>query len=177
MNTALKWSTALVLLGVISSGCRDGGANGPVEILPNVSPARLGQMWPLGENDPDPGSTERVPYELVILLTTESGGLEIEEVCLEGSADALMQFALEGPVPETPKRDEDAALRITYERQAPGPEDNVAVVVQSNAENFPTLVIPVCAQVVAEGQERVIFECSSPVTVAPGARDDTLCAN
>lgn len=169
--------SAVVLSSIAVIGCRDGGANGPVEILPNVSPARMGQMWPLGENDPDPGTTERVPFELVILLTTESGGLEIDDVCLEGTADALAQFALEGPVPEEPKRDEDAALRVTYERQAPGPEDNVALIVQSNAENFPTLVIPICAQVVAEGQERIIFECTSPVQVAAGARDDTLCAN
>ena len=108
-------------------------------------------------------------------MKTEGAGLEIDAVCLEGSADALAQFAIEGPVPDTPKRDEDAALRVTYERQAPGGPDHVAIIVQSNAENFPTLVVPVCAQVVAEGTERIIFECESPVTVAPGARDDTLC--
>ncbi len=170
-----KLATAVLLLGLGASACRDGGGSGDVDILPNVSPARLGQMYPLGENDPEPGTTDRVPYELVILLKTENGGLDIEKVCLEGSADALLQFALEGPQPPTPKRDEDAALRITYERQAPGGPDNIAVVVQSNADNFPTLVIPVCAQVVAEGSERIRFECTSPVTVAPGARDDTLC--
>lgn len=170
-----KLAAAVLLLGLGASACRDGGGSGDVDILPNVSPARLGQMYPLGENDPDPGTTERVPYELVLLLKTENGGLEIDEVCLQGSADALAQFALEGPVPEVPKRDEDAALRITYERQAPGPQDNIAVIVQSNAANFPTLVVPVCAQVVAEGTERIIFECTSPVNIPPGTRDDTAC--
>lgn len=169
--------SAVVLSSFAFIGCNGEGADGPVEILPNVSPVRMGQMWPLGDEVDDPGTNERVPFEVVILLTTESGGLEVDSVCLEGTPDALAQFALEGPVPEVPKRDEDAALRVTYERQAPGPQDNVAVVVQSNAENFPTLVIPVCAQVIAEGEERIIFECTSPVTVPPGERDDTLCAN
>jgi len=165
----------VVLASLALLGCRDGGGGGPVEILPSQSPARLGQMWPLGTNEPDPGTTERVPYEWVLLLKTESGALEVDEVCLVGGADALAQFALEGPVPATPKRDKDAALRITYDRQAPGGPDNIAVIVQSNADNFPTLVVPVCAQVVADGEERIIFECTSPETVAPGQRDDTLC--
>lgn len=173
MKTA---ATVLACLAVMFAGCSGEGGGGDVDILPNVSPIRMGQMWPLGENTEDPGTNERVPFEVVLLLKTESGGLEIEKVCLEGSADALAQFALEGPEPESPKRDEDAALRITYERQAPGGPDNVAVVVQSNAENFPTLVVPVCAQVVPDGQERIAaFECASPVMVPAGTRDDSLC--
>ena len=167
----------LVVAGALAVGCGDGDGGGAVEITPDKSPIRMGQLYPLGENAEDPGTNERVPYEVVLLLKTESGALDIEKVCLEGPADAVAQFALEGPVPATPKRDEDAALRITYERQAPGPIDNVAVIIQSNAENFPTLVVPICAQVVADGSETVFFECTSPITVAPGARDDTLCAN
>lgn len=174
-KTLARWTALTVFVGLAATGCRDGGADGDLEIFPNQSPARFGQMYPLGDNDPDPATTDRVPYEWVLLLKTESGALEIDEVCLEGSADALMQFALEGPLPEVPRRDQDAALRVTYERQAPGGPDNVAVIVQSNAKNFPTLVVPVCAQVIAEGEEPILFDCTSPVTVAPGARDDTLC--
>lgn len=174
MNTLTK---AAMLMGLVALvGCRDGGDDGALEILPNISPIQMGQMFP-PDGTEDPGTNERVPFEAVLLLKTESSALDIEKVCLEGSPDALLQFALEGPVPNEPKRDEDAALRITYERQAPGGPDNVAVVVQSNAENFPTLVVPVCAQVVADGGTRMTFACTSPVTVAPGTKDESLCAD
>ena len=168
----LMWAGAAI---IAFSGCSGDDGGGAVEIFPNVSPVRMGQMYPLGDEDPNPGTNERVPYELVVLLKTESGALEIDKICLNGSPDALAQFAIEGPVPETPKRDEDAAVRITYERQAPSGPDNVALIVQSNAENFPTLVIPVCAQVVADGAERGFFECTSPIQVPAGTRDDSAC--
>lgn len=169
----MKTLTWVVLGAVLSVGCRGGGdGEGGLDILPHASPIRLGQMYPLGENEPEPGTSERVPHEFVLLLQTDSDAVEIEEVCLVGATE---HFTLEGPVPESPRRDEDAALRITYDRPDVGGPDHAAVVVQSNAENFPTLVVPVCAQVVAEGSERIIFECESPVTVPEGEKDETLC--
>ncbi len=168
----MKHLSLLILTAVILTGCRGGDEEeGALEIFPHQSPARLGQMWPLGDEAPDPGTSERVPFEWVLLLQTASTNIEIEEVCIVGSD----QFSLEGPVPAVPTRDEDAALRVTYDRTEPGPADMAAVVVQSNAENFPTLVVPVCAQVVPEGEERVVFDCVSPIQVAEGTRDDSAC--
>ena len=69
-------------------------------------------------------------------------------------------------------------VRLTYERDEPNGGDDVddiAVVIQSNATNFPTLVVPVCARVIPEGQERSSIECTSPVSVPAGERDDSLC--
>lgn len=166
-----KCFIVVAALGII--GCRGGdGDDGPLEILPHQSPARLGQMWPATDDvPPDPGTNERVPFEWVLLLQTSSDAIEIEEVCLVGSD----QFTIEGPVPEDPRRDEDAAVRVTYERTEPGGPDHAAIVVQSNAENFPTLVVPVCAQVIEDGAERSIFECESPIDVPPGEKDETAC--
>ena len=77
-----------------------------------------------------------------------------------------------------------AALRITYSPTAvntdldgdgaPDP-DNAAIVIQSNAKNFPTLVVPICARLVPAGTKRTEFVCTSPVTLVAGTKDATLC--
>lgn len=169
MNQRPMLACAFSLALLVGCGDAEGG-DGAVEILPHQSPVGLGQLWPLGDAEANPGDPERVPFEFVLLLQS-NGGLEIDEVCLIGSD----QFAVEGPVPSTPKRDEDAAVRITYERTDVGGPDQAALIVQSNAENFPTLVVPVCAQVVADGSPRGAVECQSPVTVPAGEKQADLC--
>ena len=51
----------------------------------------------------------------------------------------------------------------------------VAIIVQSNATNLPTLVVPICARIVAPGDPLGAVACASPVSVEPGERDSTLC--
>ena len=71
---------ALSVALATSVACGEGGEDGAVEILPDKAPIRMGQLYPLGENAPEPGTPERVPYEVVLLLKTESGALDIEKV-------------------------------------------------------------------------------------------------
>jgi hypothetical protein len=179
------------MMGVLaaSTSCGGGGEEGTCtgpEILPHRSPVPLIEMYPTTGNEEniEPNSPESTPYEYVLLLQATCGvPVEIQKTCLigeeddDGNSDAD-QFELEGPVPDEARPGEEAAMRITYTREQPNSGDdvdNAALVVQSNAENFPTLVVPVCGRVVADGEERGPTECASPVTVDPGERDDSLC--
>ncbi|MFO0751470.1 MAG: hypothetical protein U1F43_38250 [Myxococcota bacterium] len=77
-----------------------------------------------------------------------------------------------------------AAVRITYDSDTVNRDkdsdgkrdpDNIAVVIQSNAKNFPTLVVPVCAIIIPGASDAFPFLCESPVTVPAGKTDATLC--
>lgn len=137
----------------------------------------MGELYPLGNAEEDVTSNERTPFEQVILLRARGEGeVTIDKICLAG--DAASQFILEGPRPGVATPALDAAVRVTYERDTPnsGDEvDQVALVVQSNASNAPTLIVPICARVVRNGAERQPIQCDSPVSVPAGERDDTLC--
>jgi hypothetical protein len=175
--------SAILILGLAGCGLpeSDEGCTSP-EILPHQSPAALGVMYPTGNNDPDPAGNLRTPYQWVLPLQSEcSEPVEIQEVCLVGDDSATQQFTLETESEDLPASvdgNDDYAVRLTYDRQNPnggGNADQVGVVVQSNSTNFPTLVVPVCAQVVADGEDRGTVECEPPVEVPEGTKDETLC--
>lgn len=156
-------------------------------LVPHLSPIAFEDMYPPADGIPDDlGTSERTPYEWVLRL--QARGLDdvlscesvtIDKICLVGSDEAVQQFLTypEAPLTADPGDSNDAHLQLTYIRDTPsGSVDNVALVIQSNATNFPTLVVPVCARVIPDGQDKLIPECTSPVTPpAAGQRDDTLC--
>lgn len=185
-DVKLRLVAAACLVALAATGCGDNGeGDGSAEILPHQSPASFGEMYPTGNNDPDPTGNVRTPFEWVLLLqSTGDAPLEINEVCLVGDEEDgsdVDQFTLEvenQELPATVDAGGEFGLRLTYDRQDPNEGDDadqIAVVIQSNASNFPTLVVPVCARVIADGEERGTVECQSPVTVPEGESDTSLC--
>jgi hypothetical protein len=173
--------TAAALGLALGSGCGETeDAQGAAEVLPHQSPAPLGEMYPLGDNDPDPSGNVRTPFEWILLLQSQGESpLTIDDVCLVG--DGVEHFEMEIETQELPATvdvGDTYGVRVTYDRQDPNDADevdNVAVVAQSDASNFPTLVVPVCARVVADGEDRGSVECESPVDVAAGESNPDLC--
>jgi hypothetical protein len=172
---------AVFALTVLVTACGPEGVCTSPEILPSNSPAALGtmQMLPAGE-DPNPGANNFTPFEWTLQLQSSCAGqnLKVEKVCKAG--DPREAFLLEGPEPEG----EDipggasALVRVTYDPDGPnsGEEvDQMAVVVQSNATNFPTLVVPVCARAIPEGGTPTAITCESPVSIGEGEKDESLC--
>ncbi len=185
----MRW--CLVLSFVI--GCGGSEEAGTPDILPHLSPASFGDIKVLPDGqDPEPGSKAFQPYEWVLLLqNTGTADLTITEVCIVGDqhngGENDRAFAIEGPVPEIVPPGTEAAVRLTYDPsskniadvdgdQVPDP-DRVAVIVQSDAGNFPTLIVPVCARLVEDGDEYPEFHCDSPVSLTPGAVDLSLCGS
>lgn len=180
---------SLVALGHLSACSSDDGDStelcAGVKIEPHVPQVPLGQMYPTPAKaeDRDLASRESTPYEWVLRLRSKCDEpVKVTKVCLVGDSAKngadVEQFTLEGPKPTTIDSTFDGAIRITYKRQMPNSGDdidNVAVVIQSNAANAPTLVVPVCASVVKDGQERTNITCTAPVTVAEGQKDEGLC--
>lgn len=164
---------ALTLSLMISCG---GGADGEELILePYVESQSFGELYPLGNAAEDVSTSERVPYEWVLLLGAPNVPVEIEKVCLVGDTDFFIHEVSE---PTTAKPGADVAVRITYERTSPNDgesADNAAIVIQSNATNAPTIVVPICARVIADGMEKEPLVCAPPVAINAGERDDSLC--
>jgi len=190
-----KFGVSLVVLAgvVLGAGCdsADGECEGPT-ILPRESPKALGPFRPLAQGEaPDPGSPGAVPYEWTLFLQNGCRApLKIDKVCIVGEGHngdpEDPAFTLEGPVPAVVDRGDSAAVRLTFDpkdvnrdRDDDGQRDpdNIAIVVQSNATNFPTLVVPVCALIVPadEVASAALVGCKSPITVTPGKADRTLC--
>lgn len=175
---ALGPTFALAVAALVVS-CAPAPENAGRHIRPHLSPVALGDLWvlPSGET-PDETSSQYVPYSWTLLLqSTGTDNVKIQSVCLVGNDRGV--FAIEGPDDTDLGPDQMAAVRITYDSDGPSPggnPDDVALVVQSTADDYPTLVVPVCARTVPDGQERGTVECTSPVQVAPGERDDSLCA-
>jgi hypothetical protein len=166
-------------------------------LVPHLSPISFNELWPPSPDEPDElGSSVRTPYEWVLRLqakgiddTPSCESVAISEICMVGSAEALAQFITypDAPLTADPGDSNDATIQVTYQRETPSTTiDAVAMVVQSNATNFPTLVVPFCARVVPDGEPKnMLFfpgeehpdgECTSPVQAPPaGERDDTLC--
>ncbi|MEZ4459902.1 MAG: hypothetical protein R3E66_09265 [bacterium] len=160
----MKRFFALMLLFAAACGGTE-DANGP-EVVPHVSPVQLGDFWPQGNTDPDYGNNERTPYEWVLLLQSVGDEpVKVSKACLVGDAS---NFIIEGPVPTTIPAGDEGAIRLTYGRNNPG-SDRVAVVVRSNAKNFPTLVVPLCASVVADGADKnkAVQPCEFPESDIP----------
>lgn len=160
------------------------------EILPHESPKNLGHFLPLGNGEThDPGDPTKVPYEWTLFLrSTCSTPLVISKVCVvgdkhNGNPDD-QAFTIEGPLPATVEKGQAAAVRVTYDSDEVNVDgdhngerdpDQVAVVVQSNAKNFPTLIVPICAIIIPGADDAHPFVCESPVAVTAGQVDATLC--
>ena len=158
------------------------------EIKPHLNPVFFGDFYPLPEgDDPQPGLNEYTPYEWTLLLSSDcEKAVVIDKICIVGDnhngEEGNHAFTVEGPEPKTIPYGEKAAIRITYNHSdinidgdGEADPDNVALIIQSNATNYPTLVIPICARIIPKGAERKGFSCKSPVTVEKGESDTTLC--
>ena len=196
MNARTRWVRIVIGLfaaSALASACggTDGGSDlckGP-KLLPDQSPIILGEMYPskkgIAEN---PGDNTRVPVERTVLLeSTCRKTVEISTSCLVGendegdnSSDAEF-YTMEGPTQNSVPSDAESAVRLTYERKDPNNKDdidNVALVVQSNAVNYPTMVIPFCARVVKEGTDRKAISCTTPVQAPPqGEKKTGICGS
>lgn len=126
------------------------------EVLPHISPVMLGDFYPQGGTDADPGDNERAPFEFVLLLRSQcSAPVKVDKACIVG--DDRGAFTLEGPTPESIPSNEEGAIRITYDHPDPTPNgamEHVAVIVESNATNFPSLIVPFCARIIANGEDK-----------------------
>jgi len=182
LTALLTASAACGLAGCGDEETQAGVCKG-AQIFPHLSPFNLGESYPTPDNadDVNLGSNETTPYEATLLLQAPcEAGVTVQKVCLVGdparNGDDVDQFIVEGPRPsDSIGRNKEVGIRLTYMRDAPGEVDNVALVIQSNAENFPTLVVPVCAHVIEADQPRMSLTCESPVVLEEGQRDDTLC--
>ena len=189
---AVTCAAVIAATGFTGMGCDSSETDlcaGP-QILPHQSPIRFGDLYLRGKNDEEhPESSVATPYEWVLLLENKcSTPLKIEKVCVVGDEHNGVAgdtaFTLEGPIPAEISYNQLGALRITYDSDSvnedlnddgtPDP-DNVAIVIQSNAVAYPTLVIPTCARVVAKGTQNQDFECDSPIEVPAGTKDTSLC--
>ncbi len=189
----MRWLITAACVALVGCGGDDNGAAGGCatpEVRPHLSPVTLPDMVELPDGaEANPGSSVNPPYEWVLLLQSDcEQAVEITEVCIVGDKhngqDGSQAFAIEGPVPATVPFGTESAIRVTYNPDVlnvdadgdgvPEP-DRVAIVVQSNAVNFPTLIVPLCARMVAEGSEYPEYECQSPVSLPAGAIDTTLC--
>lgn len=177
-------SVALGVFGLASSAGCDSEAETGAKIFPHLSPVNFGDLYPLGNGEADPSTNERVPYEWVLLL--QNGGaetLKIDKVCLIGDAhngvanDHAFSIRTSGAVPISVVAGGEAAVEITYEHEdtnsvdadgdgTPDP-DVVGLLIESNATNFRRLVVPVCARVVPNGQEKAGFMCPSTLDLGP----------
>lgn len=161
---SFSWRRATLACLVFSllSACGSSEDEGERLLTPYPAELSMSSLYPLDNNDEDPATSERVPFERVVLLRA-TGGLpvEISKICLVG--DAKNQFVLEGPKPATATAATDAAVRVTYERANVGGPDQIALVVESNSTT-PTLVVPICARVIKDGTRGPVA-CESPVTV------------
>jgi len=155
-------------IGALVLSCGDTETGG-AQIEPHVSPIQLGKFWPTGNETPDLGNRDRTPYEFVLLLLSSGDeDLNVSKVCLGGQDS---NFELEGPIPNPIRPGDQGAIRITYLRNSNG-SDRAAIVVKSNATNFPTLVIPLCAEVVADGEAKnIVTACEISDEVAQAAAD------
>ncbi len=180
----------LLAIGALVS-CGEDIELGP-RIKPHLSPLSFGDLHPRPSGtDPDPYSNTYVPFEWTLLL--QSIGTDpvlVEEICIVGDnhngEPGDNAFSFEGPdILEIPAQRE-AAVRITYDHTdrnidldgdgEPDP-DHVALIVQSNAMDFPTLVVPICGRIVSTSREPETFECVSPVQApAEGVADRDLCS-
>ncbi|MBA2665279.1 MAG: hypothetical protein H0U74_23525 [Bradymonadaceae bacterium] len=186
MFNHLKFAVPLALVLAATIGCSSESESslceGP-EILPHLSPVSLGEFYPLGNNPANLTSNTRTPFEWVLLLqSTCSNDVKITKTCLVGdptkNGSDTEQFIIEGPVPATATLGAEAAMRVTYERRDPNggsDSDQVALVIQSNATNYPTLIVPICARVVEEGATKAALPCASPIVVAAGDKRADLC--
>lgn len=167
----------LVVTGAGWTACDDASTEcEQPELVSTLSPVNLGNMVKRGSEPIDEATNTNPPYALALLLSSTClQPVVIEKVCVVGDKAS---FSLRGPNPESVPFRTETAIEITYDRTGTSPNgkpEQAALVIQSNAVNQPTMVIPLCARTVDNVSQKTVFACESPVTVEVGAKDDTLC--
>jgi hypothetical protein len=188
-------TAALFLVGAGLAAACDDGAKDCTEptLVPQIERLNLGDLHVLAPGaEENPASLDAVPFEFVLLLQSKcTAPVVITEACIVGDAHngnpADPAFTLEGPVPLTVPFRSEAALRLTYDHPDPNTVDTdddgeadpdaIAIVIQSNAVNAPTLVVPICARIIAADAEPNAVPCASPVIVPAGTSIPTLCSD
>ncbi|MDF1562003.1 MAG: hypothetical protein P1V51_03120 [Deltaproteobacteria bacterium] len=164
-------------LSFVLTACGPGGEESGALIRPHFSPVNFGNLPLQASADLDPGCGRYAPCSWVLLLQSYgTEPVEVTQTCIVG--DTRNAFSVEGPEPATVDPDNDAAVRITYDHDSTSSTvDNIALIVQSSAENFPTLVVPMCGRMIdpADVGSASDFDCETPVNIEEGARDDSLC--
>jgi hypothetical protein len=192
-RVAKSLGIACLIGGGALAGCDDGGKDcSEPTLVPQVERLNLGDLRALRAGEVEnPASLEAVPFEFVLLLQSKcTAPVVITKACIvgdahNGNADDPA-FTLEGPIPLNVPFRTESALRLTYDPADPNsldadadgePDpDSIAIVIQSNAVNAPTLVVPVCARAIAADGEPAAVPCTSPVVVPAGQADLSLCA-
>ncbi|PIE21188.1 MAG: hypothetical protein CSA66_00055 [Proteobacteria bacterium] len=159
------------------------------EITPHLSPVSFGDLYVQGSDDPRPESRVAVPYEWTLLLLSDcQRELVIDEICLvaddHNGVEGDHAFTVEGPLPASIPYGQTGAIRVTYDHADPNtvdadgdgsPDpDAVALVIQSNATNYPTLIVPICGRIIPKSGTPAEYECASPIEVPAGEYRD-LC--
>jgi len=190
---------AAIALAVATAGCSgtDGNGEGNGEdcdeptLQHSPPPFSFREAHPPGDEQENRGQKDRTPFESTFHLISKCNGeaIEVEKTCLvdegeeAGDDKTTEQFTIEGPEPTTATQEQDAIVRLTYNREEPNQGDdvdNAAMVVQSNAANLPTLVVPICGRVVPEDQDRAPgrVSCDSPIErPTAGEKVEGLCDN
>ena len=156
---------------------------GPKFVYNPPAPAYFQEAFPPKNDGTDSrGTKEHTPYEINFQLNSQcEKDVEIQNWCLLGDSQDLEHFTLEEPSNTTFSREESSVVRLTYSRETPNQGDDadaVALVLQTNATNLPTLVAPICTRVIEKTEDatRKTVECESPVEVVePGTKKEGLC--
>ncbi len=133
--------------------------------------------------------TTRVPVRQTLLLRNTCGApLTLREVCLindgHNGVDGDPAFALEGPDRTRVAPGDVAGVRVTYDHPEPNDDldqdavrdpDRAILVVQSDAHNAPTLVVPVCGRILPDGETADPYDCPAPFALPPGEALPDLC--
>ncbi len=166
-----KWYAvpAVLLSSLAIAGCGGDDASVDIcegkELIPHLSPVSLGEF-----------SASQTPFQWNLVLHSPCDeAVTISEACLVG--DNVGEFVMEGPDRMVASRDRNSVVRLTYERSSAAEQDDIALVVQSDADNAPTLVVPICARVVDGSPSDESLECDSPVAIpSEGEQVDGLCS-
>ena len=155
-------------------------------------------------DDPSGSATARFE-RVLLLHAGCGGPVTITDACLVAPDDAPEggdeAFTLEGPTPEVLEAGEIAALRVTYTRAEPlepeagdeegeksdeaeegeeapaptPPSDFATLVVLSDAQDNPTIAVPVCARLRSTDDSLGEIPCEAKVEVEPGKAERGLC--
>jgi hypothetical protein len=141
------------------AGCED-ELTGP-EIFIDISPVNLG----VHAVAPDAGA-----YDFDLQLTNR-GDRKLVLSSVDYRGDQNCAFTFQGPDLWEMGKDESAFIRGFYEPAIAG-EDQIAMEVVSNADNFPNLIVPICALAVPAGtQDAGPPVCEVPLASQPDCEE------
>jgi hypothetical protein len=140
----------VALLFLVCAGCED--ELKPASIWIDVSPVNLG----VHSTAEDAG-----PYHFDLqLINIGEEKLVLESVEYRG--DQNCAFTFEGPDVWEMNANQSSFVRGWYEPTVPA-EDQIAMTVMSNADNYPELIVPICGLAVPpETEDAVPIECQVP---------------